>query len=512
MSRSSRIALLLLAAAILVTAAILRMIGIDENPPGLWQDEASTGFDAFLLWTTGRDRSGRFLPIIAQSFGDYPLALYRYFSAPFVGIFGASPGTERAVASIFGSAMVGVTGFFAFRAFGKVAAIGAMVSAAFTPMWIHFSRYGSEAILLPFFLILGAGLVELGRKPEYRRALWIGAGAIALSAYTYHAVKLILPLWMIGFLIYHRPLILELWEKERKHLYGPAIVFTAIVLPSVIMSVTPEGMARGKVVMAWHHYQGLDLFRNVLRQYLGYFEPAMLFMRGGPHLSQSIPNVGIWSLLDFPLMIIGLATMARGGHRAYGFIFYWLLLGPLPGAMTYETQNIGRAIAWLPAPQLISGIGLMTVLGWAWKKRGLPLAAAVSVVFAGLWIATAANMFHLALKEYPRRAEREFQFEISKALTCARTHRTHDEKLIIQPNLIGNEVAEVFVGFYFGDLFDTKPKGKHWDHGTRSAVAAGELYLMKNGNAPKGVKLCDIKARDGSSVAFVFGAEGRPSP
>src|SRR5262245_25566656 len=57
-SRTTRIALLVLIAIILVAAAVLRMSGIGTNPPGLWQDEASTGFDAYLLWTTARDRAG----------------------------------------------------------------------------------------------------------------------------------------------------------------------------------------------------------------------------------------------------------------------------------------------------------------------------------------------------------------------------------------------------------------------------------------------------------------------
>jgi hypothetical protein len=506
-SRTTRIALLVLAAIILVTAAVLRMSGIGTNPPGLWQDEASTGFDAYLLWTTGRDRAGKLLPVIAQSFGDFPLAGYRYLSAPIVGLFGLEVATERAVASITGTLMVAATGFFAWRVFGRAAAIGVMLSAAFTPMWIHFSRYGSEAILLPFCLIFGAGLIELGKKPEYRRALWAGAAVLAFSAYTYHAVKMILPLWMIGFLIYHWPLIKELWEKERKQLYITAAIFTVLVLPSLITALTPGGMARGKVVMAWHHYNGWNLYHSVLRQYLGYFEPAMVFIRGGPHLSQSVPGVGIWCLLDLPLMIFGLATMARGGNRAFGFIFYWLLIGPLPGGMTYETQNIGRAIAWLPAPQLISGIGFAAILGWAWQKRGIKLAAPIAAVIGALWITTAVIQFNLTLKQYPKRAEREFQYEISNTLRCARQHWKNNEKLIVQPALIGNEVVETFVGFFFSDLFPTKPRGQYWDYGARTVVGPGELYVMKPGPAPKGKKLCEVKMSDGVTVGFVYGQD-----
>lgn len=503
MSRWTRLVIVLVAVAILVPAFLIRFLDLDSNPPGLWQDEASTGFDAYLLWTTGRDRAGKFLPIIAASFGDYPLAGYRYLTAPIVGFFGMSPLTERLVASLSGTSMVLATGFFAYLTFGRWAAMGAMLSATLTPMWIHFSRYGSEAILLPFCLIFGAGLVELGRNPKYRSALYAAVLVLAFSAYTYHAVKLVLPMWMIAFLIYHRALVGELWRNERKTLIALAGIFAALVLPSVYMALTPEGQARGNVVMVWVHNDGaLNIAKAILRQYLGYFEPMMLFVRGGPHLSQSMPDVGIWNLIDLPLMIVGLAVMARGGHRAAGMIFFWFLLGPLPGALSYETGNIGRSIAWLPAPQLIAGIGFGALL----EYRGhVAVRALFATALAAGFIYSGMNRFETTLEIYPRRAEREFQFEITNTLRCARELRQNDEKIIVSPSLIGHEVAETFVGFYLGDLFDVKAKGTTWDLSHRSVVGPGELYLMKTGPGPRGEKLCEVKLRGGAIIGQIFG-------
>jgi hypothetical protein len=520
MSRFTRIAVVVLAAAILLSAILLRALGLDVNPPGLWQDEASTGFDAYLLWTTGRDRAGEMLPVIAASFGDYPLALYRYLTAPIVGLFGITPATERAVACIAGSAMVGATGFFAWKVAGRAAAIGAMLSGALTPMWVHFSRYGSEAILLPFCLIAGAGLFEVGRNPERRWAIWTGTLMLAASAYTYHAVKLILPLWLLVFLIYHRPLVRELWEKERKHVIGPAVLFLVLVTPSVLAALTEHGMARGRVVMAWHHYPDQALPGAVLLQYLGYFEPAMMFIRGGPHLAQQMPDLGIFLLIDLPLIILGLFALAKSDHRAYAFIFYWFLIGPLPGALTYETQNVGRAIAWLPAPQLISGIGFATIVEWAWRApRGEKIGWG-SAIFSGTaltvlaiaWLKTGLAVFEITLVDYPRKAEREFQFEISSALRCARDFRK-DERIIVAPNLIGGEVAETFIGFHFADLFPVRPRGRTWDLGMRAIVGKDELYVTRFGTQPKGRRLCEVRTRTGHVVAAVYSwIEPDPDP
>lgn len=514
---------------VLLPAVVLRFLGIEHNPPGLWQDEASTGFDAYLLWTTGRDRAGAFLPVIAASFGDYPLALYRYLTAPVVGLLGLSPGNERAVAALAGSLLLISTALFVWRRIGGVAAFGALLAGAFAPMWVHFSRYGSEAILLPFCLMTGALAIEVGRRPDRRSCLWLGVVALAASAYTYHAVKLILPLWLAAYLVYSWPLLSALWARERRHVIGPALLFAALVLPSLLAALTPEGMARGRVVMAWHHYHGWNLPRNVLAQWLGYFELNALFLRGGPHLAQSEPGIGLFNLIDLPLMGLGFVVMSRGiaprlgeprqsyeetspptPARVYGFLAFWFLLGPLPGGMTYETQNVGRAIAWLPVPQIISGLGLAWLVvfvvrgvGGSWSgARKIPKVALL-VGLAGLWLWTMVAVYQKTLVEYPRLAEREFQFEISGALQCARSHLV-TEKLVVSPGLLGGEVAEAFVGFYFGDRFEVRGKTNRWELGLRHEVPPNELYVTNPTPSLVGRKLCDVRNRSGAVVAQVF--------
>ena len=204
-----------LALVIIICAAWIRLANLESNPPGLWQDEASTGVDAYLIWTTGKDRAGTDWPIISKSFGDYPLAGYRYLTAPIVGIGGLSIKNERLTAAIFGFLMVLICAAMMRRA-TNASAFFTLLSAAVCPTWIHFSRYGSEAILLPFFLLLGFTLFEMGkRRPLY---FWLGATSLAASAYTYHAVKLVLPLWVLGWLVFQKPLIVKLWRTNKKHL------------------------------------------------------------------------------------------------------------------------------------------------------------------------------------------------------------------------------------------------------------------------------------------------------
>lgn len=505
-SRPSNALAWFLAACIVLVGAILRFVDLDTNPPGLWQDEASTGLDAYLIWTTGRDRANALFPIISRSFGDYPLAGYRYLTAPIVGLFGLTIGNERLLAAITGTMMVIVTGLVARRAFGPRVGLFALASAAFCPTWLHFSRYGSEAILLPFSLIGAFGLFELAK--ERRWALYPAATMLAFSAYTYHAVKLILPLWTLAFLIYQWPFIKQLWREERRHLFATVILFAALVAPSVHAAVTAGGMARGRTVLAWYHYDGWRLIRVILNNYLNYFDLAMLFVRGGPAVAQSIPGIGLWNLIELPFILIGLFTIGQGGpqRRLLVFVAFWFVLGPLPGGVTYEAQNIGRVIAWLPAPQIISGIGTARVIGWAIDKDHRDRLRASRAVFLAIfligWIATAGQVVYLTLVRYPATTERDWQFEISRAMLCAKDKRV-DEQLVVSPNF---QASEVFARFHYWDLNPDEDGRPQWVFGNRNRVEPGELYVTpRTKNLPIGKMVCEIKnSSTNETRAYVF--------
>jgi len=490
-----------IAVFLLVGGALLRLIGLENNPPGLWQDEASTGIDAFLLWTTGKDRAGVSFPIIARSFGDYPLALYRYLDAPIVGLFGLSIANERIVASITGAAMIATSALIVKRKLGVQTALCFMLIAALCPTWIHFSRYGSEAILMPATLVLGWLLIDVGADdPKKRWLIWLGALSLGASAYTYHAIKLFLPLWIAGFLVYQWPLVRRLWREERVHVIGPAAVFALSVLPSVVVAFSNEGLARPNTVVAWKHHSGaIDIARVMLNNYLSYFDPGMLFVRGGPAVAQSIPYLGIWNLIELPLIGVGLAAMMRSQERRFfGFILFWFLLGPVPGGITYETANIGRAIGWLPAPQIISAFGMMTLLVWSQGTSRELFRIGVPALLAAGWIATVIAVIDCAFFIYPDITQRDWQYDVTGAMKCAKQKRK-DERLIVSPHF---QMASVFATFHLNGL--------PYELAERKRVEPGELYLFPagKGKPTKSKEICTIVIKaSGKEVSYVYAHE-----
>lgn len=488
-------------AFVVLTALALRMFGLESNPPGLWQDEASTGLDALHLWRSGRDRFGVPWPVACQSFGDYPLALYRYLTAPIVGLLGLTPGHERWVAALSGTTLVGATIVVVRSAAGRTAAIAAGCATALSPMALHFSRYGSEAILLPTCLCVGWACVRSAAQRP--RMLWGAATALALSAYTYHAVKLVLPLWLSALAVAHRQDIAAWWRHHRGHLVGASAWATLLIGPALHFALTERGMARQKTVLAWYFHDGFELVRVMLGNYLSYFDLGLLFIRGGPAAAQSMPGLGLFHLLELPLILAGLSWALRHRSAFTTMLLFWCLIGPLPGGITYETENVGRAIAWLPAPHILAGIGFHSL--WSGPADVLKKWVLRSILGAGT-AASVAWLGYVAFIRYPAETRPDFQYEISEAIRCAQKS-ANGRTIVLSPSF---HLIHVFAAFHFADTAPGPGHRRPYRIARRKKVTAGEVYAAPSGErAVDGHPICRIRHRFGQApAAFVYEASG----
>src|ERR1035437_2464470 len=83
---------LLLLFIIVVLAGIFRFWGLSNNPPSLYWDEVSQGYNSYSILTTGHDEHNEFFPVARfQAFGDYKAPVYIYLDVPFIALFGETP-------------------------------------------------------------------------------------------------------------------------------------------------------------------------------------------------------------------------------------------------------------------------------------------------------------------------------------------------------------------------------------------------------------------------------------
>jgi hypothetical protein len=79
---------LIIFAAILVLAVILRFYKLGQAPPSLSWDETAVGYNAWTILHWGKDEWGKTLPLVFKSFEDDKHPVHIYFTAPTVAFFG----------------------------------------------------------------------------------------------------------------------------------------------------------------------------------------------------------------------------------------------------------------------------------------------------------------------------------------------------------------------------------------------------------------------------------------
>ncbi len=99
---------------ILLTGIFLRIFDLTNNPSGFFCDEASIGYNAYSLITTGRDEWDQSWPIFFKSFGEYKSPIMTYSTIPFVAILGLNEFSVR-LTSVFW----GVVGIYAIYFLGQ---------------------------------------------------------------------------------------------------------------------------------------------------------------------------------------------------------------------------------------------------------------------------------------------------------------------------------------------------------------------------------------------------------
>lgn len=344
---------------ILLLAIILRFYRLGEIPSGLVNDEAAFGYNAYSLLKTGRDEFGERWPVIFHSFGEGKLPAYIYLTMPSVAVFGLNELAVRLPSAVFGVMTVWLVSRWSLLA-GLILAT--------MPWHIHFSRAAFEANVAVFWVTLG---IWLWQRKNFRGSLV----SLTLALFTYTAVSVFVPLWVI-----------YLWLRERKK------IISVLFIPWLILILLQSQYGRFGGISIFNHQSGVAqrleqkfmesagqpllitrFFHNkpaefvwdFTRRYSSHFSPDFLFFSGDPIRSRyRAPDTGQLLWLALPLLIAGIYFTAKKKHR---WILIWLLLAPLPAAITFETPSAIRSILMTVPLALIIAVGLMAV------KRFWPL-------------------------------------------------------------------------------------------------------------------------------------------
>lgn len=457
---------------IFLLGLFLRFYMLGSNPPSLNWDEVSTGYNAYSILKTGKDEYGNFLPISIRSFDDYKPPLYTYLDVPFIAIFGVTEVAVRVPSAILGTATILIMYFFILELFPykkekksgfdpsvyrqPLALLGAFFFAV-SPWSLQFSRAAYEGNIGLFFL-LGALLFFL-KALEKKWYLYLSTIFFVLSMYSYHSFRLVVPLLLIVIVI----LFAKQLMKIKKTVVLSFLIFALLVLP-IFYSLFASGSGTGSrlsmvtlfgtspnldhsISQLEHDKQQNDLLGEVLHNrrivyalaitkgYLDHYNPDFLFLHGDGGRQHHAVDMGMLYLYDLPFLLLGFLIISRHMSRRTCLLFGFLLLSPLPSAITTGTPHPVRAIAMLPGLLVLISVGAVWLLYQislvrtkvvGFRIRHL-LFAIIFVVFAG----NTVYYFHQYYVHTPLEYGDFWQYGSKEAIEYAKEHEDEYANIVI---------------------------------------------------------------------------------
>lgn len=395
---------------VILISVLLRVSFISTAPSSFSVDEASYAYDAYSILETMRDRYGKFLPFFVRAFDDYRESLYIFILVPFIKIFGLNEFAVRLAAALIGTLTVIVVYYLAKEIFNKNVALWAALFLAISPWHIFFSRICFRAILFPLLFCLGLFFfIRSVRKPKY---LPVSALTFGLALYTYPSARVFVPLFLVGLIVIFWK---HLWTNKVQTLLS-CIIFLPIFTLLFAFWITPEGMARGNET-------GIetDPFLLIVN-YLSYFDPVFLFVKGDPNPRRSITTIGIGELHFFELITVlpGIYFLFKRNSKNWSILFLWLFLYPLPAALT-DSAHALRSMVGAPLFSIFSAYGisrLITLLSSQKKVYFTLITSFVVVVSMILFL----NSYFIHYSKYTiSRVSKIWQYGMKEAISYAET-------------------------------------------------------------------------------------------
>ncbi len=388
---------------ILLSAAAIRLIGLNRVPPGLSHDEAYNGITALQVLLEGR--RSIFFDIYN---GIEPLIIY--WQALYLRLFGIVPLAMRLVNVTAGLLTVALTYPVAYRLFEKTSPRRAhwlaTLSAAGVALsfWAVFiSRLALRAVTLPLFELpavycLWRGFTADRSTHKTRYLLWfLAAGAAAGAAmYTYLASRFLplLPLVFLGYLLMRR-------QVRRHHWLGVLVFYAAW---GVVFAP-----------LAGYYLAHPDIFSQRANQVLtlpaalaGNFLPLLTstwhtlasFGLIGPGSSRyGLAGKPIFEPIGAVFFVVGLAvTIARLRRprqeaMPYALLLIWWIVLLVPDFITSESPHYLRMVGALPPTYILWALGLVTVVDWLRGRVPRLRRLLIPAVLAYLLLVTGVTVF-----------------------------------------------------------------------------------------------------------------------
>lgn len=400
--------------------AIVRMMYLGSIPPGLNQDEASIGYEAYSILHYGIDRNGIHLPVHLISWGSGQNALYAYLSMPFLLLFGLTPFSVRALSLVMG--LLGMIFFYLIMKRllpSRTAGIAAMFFIAVNPWHIMMSRWALESNLFPTLILIA--VYSVIKSFEASKWTYGFTVMLVLALYSYGTAYFFVPVFALCtaiLLLYSRVL------KLRTLLWNLAL-FVMLALPILLFIVINRLKLEGietpffsiprltvPRVEEISSVFGGQLLQTASANFSEFFAILISGSDGLPW--NTLLPYGYAYPIGLPFAFIGLVVMIHAVQKRDGkgakqvIILLWLLVAL--GVACIASVNINRInIIFFPLIMLM-------VVGFMWVYSKLKLLGILSALVFTVMFSLFTNAY---FREFPDTIAPYFYDSLGEAIRYA---------------------------------------------------------------------------------------------
>ena len=434
---------------IVMLAFGLQFFDLAGNPPELFEDELSGLVSIRSIATTGHDVEQTVLPFLTTRL-ELKQPLYFVATLPVQALLGPTTMAARLPAVLFGVlGVLLIAGVVVVLGGGTSVALLAAGLYAIAPWAIHYGRAGWEpAAFLPFTLA-GIALLWVGLR-DHRRWWTIGAAIVlAVGSYAYHPA-LLMHVVMAGAVVLVRRR--DLGRGDARHLAAGALLAGLILVPYGLAITNPLFLERTRGISVFRLGLTPATLIQAWQNYWAQWDPGFLF--GGRATNPRInpgPLLFAWTI---PFMALGFDRIVHRRSTMDLFLIAWLLLGPLPAALTEDgtTPHAARGLVALPAILIVTAIGLERSLGIIDRIRTQAIfrpaiLALVAVIAFGASAAWAVDYY----RNYPVRSANWWGYGTAAAFGLAEREVPAGATLCIATNDISRFTFPHQVAYYLPD-------------------------------------------------------------
>lgn len=370
---------------------ILYTFRLDDVPVHLNQDELEFSLNAHAISQNLHDLSGKYLPLYfwhLRAFWATPIVVY--ITAVWLKILPFSESTVRFTSVFVGLFSIFIVMFLATRLFNKWRyGLLAGVLLATTPTFFIHSRILLDNLYTVPFVLLWLYLLKRFEDKKRVSDLFLSGLALGVGIHSYHAAKVIMPLYLLITLPYLFAAKFRMLKCYLVFVFGFLITLPLFILwlnkyPDTLTNQVQyaasidESIDREKGVMSVFQPERV---LSLTQSYLSYFSLNIFLTEGDSSLVHSTGKVGVFLFATVFFLIFGIVEVTTRRDWFSKLILFGFLTFPVAPSLINEPQRISRGLVVVPFAVLLALYGF-TFLSSLKDKKVYGVLAIMLVVSA----------------------------------------------------------------------------------------------------------------------------------